>query len=912
MFARSRCFLGVLSAAPFLGLLACGGAPEPPPSPPSPVAKPAPSPAAPPAPAGPCGVADVLRKKVPALLGKGKLDRAARVMTRVRELCPEPTPEVLAEDLATSAELAVELYDFTFAYKTLTKLFRMPGTSDATKKRADAAFAAAQKASKRLEDLYATNITKVALPLVVQADALAAKGDEASLRAAREAYLGAFAAHPNGQALFGAALVTRRLGDAAEAQRLFDRAFALLGRLERQTPKVVLPNRDVFGEWVGWSSDGRHLALRQEQAMGGGDVELSVFNAATGREHLHLFLPWSQEDHAALSSDGKLLGVKTSAKGFVLDVASRLVVRELADLPVADTSAFSPDLGRLAAVKYDEAVLLDFAQIERIPVKDGLPFGPAAPVGLAYSPDGQMLAIPCADEKVRLWDINKRRVSVTLAGHKGNAGHLAFSRDGKHLATSDAMSGDVRLWNTRTGAQETSFSLGADDPAWDLAVSHDGSLIATGNTNGVSVWDAKNGTVRTKIGDKFFMTGFAFSPDGQRIAGGCDGGPLCVVDVNSGAEQMKIALQDAGISSLSVTADGKTLAVRPWDATVRLLDLEKGTLRSTLTLPDDEGEIGFSRDGKLLGAGGKTVRVWNIETGQIVREETLPAAASSFAMSPDGSRVAVDVGKTIRVIPLATNEPIREFAGHTGNIRALAFSPDGKLLASGSHDHTVRLWNVTSGLEERILRGHTGLVETVAFSPDGKLLASGSQDTSAMLWDVETGKPRQTFQDPKARRSEMVEDVVFSSDGKLLAVGGLSNSLRIWELETGKARSMPKSSTSPFALAFTPDGKWLVTGFGDGTLLFQRPTSEGPTASIHFLNKQDAAHVLDSDGHADFLGKTPCAARARLQCRAGRFGMPFDLCEERAFSSGLLATILAGKPAGDDPAHEDVPPRCAP
>ncbi|MDC0749676.1 WD40 repeat domain-containing protein [Polyangium mundeleinium] len=911
MFARSLRLVGVLPAAPLLGLLACGGAPPaPPPTPPSSVAKPAPPT---PPPATPCETADALRKKVPALLGKGKLDRAARVMARVRELCPEPAPEVLAEDLTTSAELAVELYDFTSAYKLATKLLSIPGVSDAHKQRWQTARAAANKTEKKLASLSAPDITKVALPLVAQADALAAKGDEASLRAAREAYLGAFAAHPNGQAALGAALVTRRLGDAAEAQKLFDRAFGLLARTEKRTPTVVLPNRSLVTSWLDWSSDGRFLALSQGEAVGGGDIEISLLDAETNREHLHLFLPWGQEDHVALSSDGKLLGAKTSSKGFVLDIASRFIVRDLDNLPVSYTTAFSPDLGRLAAVKYDEALIRQFAPWSTIEVKDGLPGEDeeARPISATFSPDGKTLAIPYTDEKVRLWNIEKRRVSAILGGNRGPIWQTAFSRDGSTVAISTDK-GDVQLSDPRSGATKKTISVAADDPVHTLALSPDGSLVATANIGGVSVWDAKTGSVRTKLEQFVYYGDIAFSPDGRRLAVTCESGPVCVVDANNGALLKKLRLQDAGIGALSISTDGKTLVARPWDGALRILDLEKGTLRSTQPLSDDEGNVVLSGDGKLLGGAGKGMRVWNAATGATVREEKFVDPAQAFAFSPDGTWAAVDMGDAILLFSLTkTKAPARSFQGHTGSIRALSFSLDGKYLASGSRDKTVRIWDVAAGTEKLRLPEHGDAVTAVAFSPDGKLLASGSADKSARVWDATTGTSRQTFVDKHAGRTESVNELAFSPDGTQLAVGGSDNTLRLWDLATGEPRAMQKAGASVYSLAFTPDGQWLVTGWSDGTLLFQRSTGEGPTARIHFLDKEDAAHVLDGEGHADFLGKNPCAARARLHCRAGRFGMPFDLCEERAFTSGLLATILAGKPAGGDPSHEDDPPRCA-
>jgi WD40 repeat protein len=164
----------------------------------------------------------------------------------------------------------------------------------------------------------------------------------------------------------------------------------------------------------------------------------------------------------------------------------------------------------------------------------------------------------------------------------------------------------------------------------------------------------------------------------------------------------------------------------------------------------------------------------------------------------------------------------------------LAFSSDGKILATGDHDNTIKLWNVETGEEIRTLTGHNNWVYPIAFSPDGKLLASGSSDYSLRVWNVKTGEEIRAFQ----RHIPLIAVVTldFSPDGKILATGSSDNTVRLWSVNDMKeiaTHTMPEvpSHDRPWtwtpeprvlSVRFSPDGKNLAVGSDDKTItIFQ-------------------------------------------------------------------------------------------
>jgi WD40 repeat protein len=313
----------------------------------------------------------------------------------------------------------------------------------------------------------------------------------------------------------------------------------------------------------------------------------------------------------------------------------------------------------------------------------------------------------------------------------------------------------------------------------------------------------------------------AWNPDRKRLAIGSRDGPATVWDAESGKQLLALPGQGDKIGSVSWSPDGKRVASGNAESGVDVWDAESGA--KLLVLPGD----GNSRpvfsvdwrppDGKRIAvANGDTVKVCDVESGRQVwalRGHTDDVGTVSW--SPDGRRLATaSSDKTAKVWDAENGKQLLALAGHTSKLGSVSWSPDGRRLATASWDETVKEWDGKTGEELLTLRGHSGPVYAVRWSPDGQRLATGSYDNSAKVWNARSGQELLTLRG----HDGSVTSVSWNPDSNQLATGSYDNTVKIWDAESGSEVSTLRDHTgSVYAVAWHSDSRRLATASLDGT-----------------------------------------------------------------------------------------------
>lgn len=376
-----------------------------------------------------------------------------------------------------------------------------------------------------------------------------------------------------------------------------------------------------------------------------------------------------------------------------------------------------------------------------------------------------------------------------------------------------------------------------------VAYSPDGKLLAAGDRSGkLTVRDAATGQVRFATENGQYVYAAAFSPDGQLIATGSSDGRIRIFATSDGELRKTLAGHNDGVLDVTFSLDGKLLASGSYDSTARLWDFASGESVATLSghnwwvwsarfSPDGSKIVTASQDSNAI--------VWHRDAaGQYQQAAQLSdhqGPVYHAAFSPDGSQVATaGYDKTIRLwdpdevdrldidsrLDGSTNRnrSAAVLTGHTGAVRSIAFAPDGKLLLSGSHDNSLRLWDLQQTVEVKALRGHGSRVEAVALNPTGKLAASGSQDGSVRVWDINGYAESRTIGSRTLTgHADAVLAARFAADGRVLTASR-DRTAKLWDHSGVElVRFEQGHEFLATSAVFFDNGQRLVTGAGDNT-----------------------------------------------------------------------------------------------
>jgi WD40 repeat protein len=576
-----------------------------------------------------------------------------------------------------------------------------------------------------------------------------------------------------------------------------------------------------------------YLKAQKVWVSAGGDGMVCFWDPRSGQRIAHFRVSENRIQCMAVSPDGTRM-VTSSYRSGVVRFWDAIVGTGLHEHKVEQLSviavAFSPD-GAMVATGGHPGGCIDLWD-----PASGKNLGKIAKDYVAYSlifsPDSKALVVGSDGGRIRIWDIATKKPIIECKGQRQVVWSVACSPDGKTLA-SVGQDETFRLWDMRSG-KEIARPAGHKGRITAVAYSANGAMIATGGQDDgtVRLWNAATGKeIRALPGHTGSVVSLAFSSDGNALAS-CSGNCLHLWDTVSGQELVETQGHEMEILSIALSRDGKLLASGGADQTVRLWDLP--SRRQMRQFPSFRYNAGarFSSDGKTLAVGAGDydkglVRLWDLASG---KERVRVDGYSPLEFSPDDKHFL-----TVHDSRICLYDPVtgKQLQGWNSNPNSVAFTPDGKILATAYAWGDCCLWDVATGKQHLRFLGDAPQARplyAVAVSPDGKLLAAGGSERLIHVWEIETGKkivdlpghanpstPEQFGFEGRTVGS--IRTLAFSNDSKILASAGQDNSIILWNLSTQqKSRAFRSPEDRVNCVAFSADGKHLLSGGSQGVI----------------------------------------------------------------------------------------------
>jgi WD40 repeat protein len=468
---------------------------------------------------------------------------------------------------------------------------------------------------------------------------------------------------------------------------------------------------------------------------------------------------------------------------------------------------------------------------------------------LALRPDGKRAVSASEDPALLVWDLVGGRELRKLEGHAGPVYAVALTPDGKR-ALSGSRDQTVRMWALDSGRELLKLE-GHGGEVRAVALTPDGKWAVSGSDDHtLRVWDLERGQQVRKLdwhGYRFVLT-----PDAKRAVWGPDErSSLWVWDLDSMQGPLELAEHGEMAFAIALTPDGRRA--------VSVSELESDLDPYPLADPEPGSDWG------------KVIHVWDLDHACSLLGLSVPDyALTAIALTPDGTRVVSgSEDGTLRVWDSDSGEQLQELRGHEGSVTAVALTPDGTRAVSASQDMTLRVWELDSGQELLELRGHDGAVTAVAVTPDGTRAVSASQDMTLRVWDLDNGQ--------QLRKLRGQGKIALTPDGKQLISASSDRTVRVWSLHSGRELAVFTGDNDMTCCAAENDGT-IVAGDEGGRLHFlklitERAQSEDPAtpatqATPAQFNTKEASMLTPTETpeepppppRAD-TGKAPAGAR---------------------------------------------------